>query len=250
MRKDRKDLWVNMRKNYNFSKSVPSLSRVFGLLREQEEDKDKGDDSADDLFDAEDDKEDDASKGKGDDSDDDATESDDAEDEKGDEEKDDKKEDEGKPKLSISAEDKARLEDSIDDELEGVMQDYEQEARKSAALKAEKMKTESLRRVYHGILYEVAADDIDLQQFANDLARLVKNYDSLLDIKSIILNKAYGYIQNNYGDDTVKALKDVLEQELGIEVERGAADKDQEPEIPIAVGASGGSSSGGGVGGA
>ena len=126
------------------------------------------------------------------------------------------------------------------------MVDYETEARKSAAIQSEKMKTESRKKVYRGILYEVAADDIDLKHFAADLARLVKNYDTLIDMESIILNKAYAYIQNNYGDDTVKALKDVLEQEFNIEIERNEIERD-EPEIPIAVGAGGGA---GGAGGA
>ena len=124
--------------------------------------------------------------------------------------------------MLFRSEDRARLGDSIDDELEGLMVDYETDARKSAQMSTEKMKTESaFRSYYRKLLKEVAADDIDIRHFANDLARLVKNYDTLMDIKSIILNKAYSYIQNNYGEDTVKALKDTLEQDFDIDVERG-----------------------------
>ena len=259
MREDRKDLRVNMRKHYDFRKGVPRLSQVFGFLREQEEDKAKdsgGDDaSTDDLFgdDAGDDSGDDSggddaggddtggsdsggsggSGGDESDSGDDATEKDD--------DKDDK--DDKKDKLAISAEDKARLSDSLDDELEGIFVDYETDAREAAAIQSEKLKTESLRSVYR-VLYEVAADDIDIKNFAANTARLVKNYDTLIDMNSVILNKAYSYIQNKYGDDTVKALKDVLEQEFDIEVERGPSDEKDEPEIPIAVGATGDGGSG------
>ena len=161
----------------------------------------------------------------------------------GGEEKEEDKEDD---KLKISAEEKARLEDSIDDELEGLMVDYETDARKAAQIQTEKMKTESLRKVYRHIMTEVAASDIDLKHFAGNIARLVKNYDTLIDMESIILNKAYAYIQNNYGEDTVKALKDTLEQDFDIAVEKPEIEKD-EPEIPIAVGAGG---AGGGAGGA
>lgn len=91
---------------------------------------------------------------------------------------------------------------------------------------------------------EVAASDIDLKHFAGNIARLVKNYDTLIDMESIILNKAYAYIKNNYGDDTVKALKDTLEQDFDIEVERPEIERDEQ-EVPIAVGASG---EGGGAG--
>lgn len=203
---------------------VPSLSRVFGLLREQEK---EGDDEAaeDELFGGDDEGGDEAAEDEGDE----------GEKDKEDKEKEDDKKEED-PKLKISAEDKARLSGSIDDELQSLMIDFETDARKSAAIEAEKMKTESLRRAYRGILYEVAADDIDLKHFAGDLARLVKNYDTLIDMKSIILNKAYAYVKNNYGDDTVKALKDVLEQDFKLEIERDETEKD-EPEVPIAVGA-------------
>ena len=218
-----------MRKYLKSNSQIPSLSRVFGLLREQEEDKGEAEEAGDDLFGGGEDEEKKDDEEAGDEGGEDK-------DEKGDEDKEENK-------LKISAEDKARLEDSIDDELEGLMVDYETEARKVAAIQSEKMKTESLRKVYRGILYEVAADDIDLKHFAADLARLVKNYDTLMDMESIILNKAYAYIQNNYGEDTVKALKDVLEQEFDIEVERDEIEKD-ELEVPVAVGASGGSSGG------
>lgn len=161
----------------------------------------------------------------------------------GEEKKEDEKEEE--PKIKISAEDRAKLGDSIDDELEGLMVDYETDARKSAQLATERMSAnESFRRAYKRMLFEVAADDIDLKHFAGNVARLVKNYDNLIDMESIILNKAYSHIQNNYGEDTVKALKDVLEQEFDIEVERPEVEKD-EPEVPIAVG---GASASGGAG--
>ena len=214
-----------MRKYNNFRLK----NSAFRSLFEQEE---KEEDPGEDLFGGED---------EGGDEPADEEKPDEGGDEGG-EDEGDKKDDEEKEKeddkLKISAEDEARLSDSIDDELEGLMVDYETDARKAAQVAAEKMKTESLRRVYRGILYEVAAEDIDLKHFANDIARLVKNYDTLMDMESIILNKAYAYIQNNYGEDTVKALKDTLEQDFDIKVERPEIERD-EPEVPIAVGAGG-----------
>lgn len=222
------------------------LSNVFGYLFEQEDKNEKNaDEAGEDLFGDEeeqnaDEPTDDETKEKENETE--PSEDNEDQDESDEDKKDDEKDDEN---IKISAEDQARLKDSIDDELEGVMTDYETDARKSAQLQSEKMKSESLRRVYKGVLFEVAADDIDLKHFAGNIARLVKNYDTLMDMESIILNKAYAYIQNNYGEDTVKALKDTLEQDFDIEVERPDIEKD-EPEIPIAVGA-GGASEGGGV---
>jgi hypothetical protein len=75
-----------------------------------------------------------------------------------------------------------------------------------------------------------------VQNFASNVARLVKNYSNLLDIETIILNKAYSYIEGLYGEDTVKQLKDVLEQEFDLEIKRNPVEKDL-PDVPVAVGA-------------
>jgi hypothetical protein len=147
---------------------------------------------------------------------------------------DDKEKDEKDSKLKMSAEDIARLGDSIDNELETLLVDYETDARKSAQLAAEKTKVESFRWVYKQLLHEVAADDIDLHHFANNLSRLVKNYDTLMDMESIILNKAYAYVQNNYGADTVKALKDVLSDDFDISLSEDEPEQDEQ-DIPIAA---------------
>lgn len=214
---------------------------AFRNLFEQEEEKGGADEAGDDLFGGGDEDKGDEDKGDEPEAEDTGDEEADKEADKEDDKEDDKADEKDKEddKLKISAEDKARLGDSIDDELEGLMVDYETDARKSAQMASEKMKSESaFRSYYRKLLKEVAADDIDLKHFANDLARLVKNYDTLMDMESIILNKAYSYIQNNYGEDTVKALKDTLEQDFDIDVERGPEEKD-EPEVPIAVGASG-----------
>lgn len=217
---------------------TPDLFSAFNLLREQEEDEGGGDEGGGDeggeALLGEEGEDEGGEEGGGDE----ATEE--GEDEGGDE---DSKKDEKDPALKISAEEKARLEDSLDDELEGLMIDYETDARKAAQIQSEKMKTESLRHVYRGLLYEIAAEDIDLKHFASNLTRLVKNYDTLIDMKSVILNKAYSYIKNNYGDDTVKALKDTLEQDFDIEIDKPDIEKD-EPEVPIAVGAGGGAAGG------
>lgn len=138
----------------------------------------------------------------------------------------------------VDSDDTERLKSSIDAELDRVLGDFEADARKSAAInsKKEKTYTESLKNTYYKKLWESAASDIDINVFASNISRLVKNYDNLLDIETIILNKAYKYIGDLYGQNTVKQLKDVLEQQFDLEIERNEIEVDQ-PEIPIAVGA-------------
>lgn len=58
----------------------------------------------------------------------------------------------------------------------------------------------------------VQTPKINLQDFARSVARLVNNMQSLIDVKSIILNRAEKYIQNNYDQATAKELVDILDQ--------------------------------------
>lgn len=58
----------------------------------------------------------------------------------------------------------------------------------------------------------VQTPKINLQDFARSIARLVNNIQSLIDVKSIVLNRAEKYVQNNYDQATAKELVDILDQ--------------------------------------
>jgi len=85
-------------------------------------------------------------------------------------------------------------------------------------------------------LFESAAEDIDLRNFASNIARLVKNYQNLIDWQSVILNKAESFVNNHYGENTAKVLLDILQDEYDIAKKE---EKFEEPETPIAIGARG-----------
>lgn len=51
---------------------------------------------------------------------------------------------------------------------------------------------------------------IDMNSFAMSVARLVNNYESLIDPKSIIINRAQQYVTNNYDERAGKELLDIL----------------------------------------
>ncbi len=134
--------------------------------------------------------------------------------------------------VSVSPEEQYKLSDSIDTELDALLVDFEEEARKSAVVN----KPTELGEVLYRRLFESAADDIDLRSFASNVARLVRNYQNLIDWHSVILNKAESFVNNHYGEDTVSVLFDILDEEYGIT--RKA--KEEEPvEEPVAVGARG-----------
>ena len=135
----------------------------------------------------------------------------------------------------VSLTDKLKLSDSLDNELEALLVDYEEEARKSAEVNKKQkqmsgVKTEASLR----FLLEDVSEDVDLRHFAANVARLVKNYQNLIDWKSVILNKVEAFITSNYGEDTAKTVLELLELDHGL-VKQVAQ---EEPETtPIAVGA-------------
>lgn len=56
-----------------------------------------------------------------------------------------------------------------------------------------------------------ATPKIDLNQFAQSVARLTGNYQSLIDPKTLILNRVEQFITNNYDARTAKELMSILD---------------------------------------
>jgi hypothetical protein len=56
----------------------------------------------------------------------------------------------------------------------------------------------------------VNTPQINLQDFARSVARLVGNIDSLIDLRTLVINRAEKYIQSNYNDKTSKELMAIL----------------------------------------
>jgi hypothetical protein len=75
---------------------------------------------------------------------------------------------------------------------------------------------------------------INLQDFARSLARLVNNYDALLNPRNIILHRIQKYVESNYDVRTAKELMEMLETNYSLAPD----DKnEQEWPTPYAAGA-------------
>jgi len=125
---------------------------------------------------------------------------------------------------------------TVEDELDAVFVDYEEEAIQSAKEQQEKQVSvtveESHKRSMTRILFE--SESIDLENFAQNIARLAKNYDSLLDMEKMILTKANDFIRQYYGEEQVQALEDILDTRYDLSLS-----SDEPVVAPIAVGAFG-----------
>lgn len=89
-------------------------------------------------------------------------------------------------------------------------------------------------------------NEFDLVRFSNKLTRLVHNYDSLLDIKTVVLYRAVKYVEENHGTEKAEELKKRLSDIHGLHVSKEHAPSKH--EAPPAVGAEGIPSAGGGGG--
>ena len=117
---------------------------------------------------------------------------------------------------------------SLDDDIEAVLIDFESLARKSAS--------DEIAENF-SMLYEVA-DEIDIEAFAADVARLVKNYDNLLDIRGMLVDKSKDFIQKKYGDALADSLVDTLENVHDIDLEGSQSETiNTDLQVPLAVGA-------------
>ena len=93
----------------------------------------------------------------------------------------------------------------------------------------------------------VPVPNINVNIFASRLARLVGNYNALLDPRTTILRRAQTYLAKNYSEKVGKELMTVMETQYNMSIKTKAQSQDELPPAPMAVGA--GMEGGGGGGG-
>jgi hypothetical protein len=97
---------------------------------------------------------------------------------------------------------------------------------------------------------KLSMDHLDVAKFADDVVRLIENYDSLLEIRSTLMRRAKGFLQKTYDDETLKAFDDVLRDDHGMEPGEDKAEVNAEKyPAPPADRASGSAQAGGGAAG-
>jgi hypothetical protein len=86
---------------------------------------------------------------------------------------------------------------------------------------------------------------INIRDFAEGIARLVNNYQTLLDPKSVILSRAMFYISKNYSPRLAKEMMGILERDFGLTPKTKSQQQAEIPAPPRQGNA--GPDSGGGV---
>jgi len=164
--------------------------------------------------------------------------------------------------VAIEAGDEVRLGKQLDAALDSMLLDFEAQALKSAAIADETFTAEEeaaevviavewWKRPLTKILIEqddpaaaeeevVSESQLDIEKFANDVSRLIQNYDVLLDMENMIFNKAMSFLQQKYGDEVAASLEEILRVRHGLDFSPQAVEMQDELEVPLAQGAGGG----------
>jgi len=178
--------------------------------------------------------------------------------------------------VDVTPEEEAALSKSADDQIMAHIVDFETNAMKSATVQNDEMlrpdpvnpeegaielEVESrwYKKNVSSLLYEeseaagvtgqaawVGSTSIDIATFANDVARLVQNYDSLLDMEALIIAKAKDYIFANHDQETADYFEEVMDQHHDMRVADAVAD-DAAVDPPPAIGSGYASQPGGGA---
>ena len=154
------------------------------------------------------------------------------------------------PDLSkLEPEERVVLTKDVDDEISNLFLDFEKQAVASQVAQSQNLSVAAESAKYADALksYLFEGEDapenapaLDIHKFTADIARLAKNYQSLLDMESLIVNKAKYFLLGKYGEEKVEDFEEILDLEHGIstkEKDEFSSGAPEAPYPPLAVGA-------------
>lgn len=141
---------------------------------------------------------------------------------------------------------KAAGEDSVDNQIDKYLSQYESQAKEDSKSKLASVSYESLTRNWRALteaeddekqdeeLEKTKLAEINMGSFVSDVMRLVENYESLLEIKNTVLRRAANYISENYEGDALQVFKEALFESYDIEIGQTKSEKEAEIQSPKA----------------
>jgi ribosomal protein S7 len=155
-------------------------------------------------------------------------------------------------KKSESSEDESSEDESNDEDKKLIQQPNSLDAEinkmlnkaEKLAISSAKQKTfESIKKCKSSkkisILYE--SNDrvplIDVEQFANQVARYVNNYDSFIDMPQLIIKQAINFLKKNYDEETAEQFEQSLRDMYNLEIVKSPSPPGSKLGVPNAVGA-------------
>jgi hypothetical protein len=166
---------------------------------------------------------------------------------------------------------KEQPEDSVDRQIDKYFSEYEKEAK---SVKQEGLDFRVMSRNFFSLMLEAEDDeeaedkdeeseegeeegggeepakltleDIDLENFADSVVRLIENYDSLLEIRDTIAKRSMNFLSKNYEPNVANEFKEILETQHDVMIGTTEFDEDADDfPAPPAERAQGGGGGGG-----
>ena len=67
---------------------------------------------------------------------------------------------------------------------------------------------------------KLTLSDINVEKFANEVARLIMHYDKLLEIEQTIITRSVNFLAQNYDDDVIDQFRDAMLEQHGMDGKR------------------------------
>ena len=133
--------------------------------------------------------------------------------------------------------DEKQPDDSLDQQIDDLLVDYESDAKikKNEGLDFRTMTRRFLtstlteaeeEKEAGGPKPKLTLDDIDVEEFATNVVRLIDNYDSLLEVRNTITRRAMNFLLENYDPAVVKQFEVVLEDQHDISLNKSKAEQE------------------------
>jgi hypothetical protein len=80
-------------------------------------------------------------------------------------------------------------------------------------------------------------EEIDIGSYADSVARLIDNFNDLIEIRDALIGMAEVHLKKSFDDSTVRAFEELLEEEYDLSVGGSKWDKEIENQPPPGIGA-------------
>lgn len=135
----------------------------------------------------------------------------------------------------------------FDEEINQAMMGFEEKALQMGAAKGEvdpiaAVKKEGRTPTLSYLLFEAEGDEVefDVPTFADDVARLISNYDTLIDMEQAIFTKAKDFLEQKYGKEASEELEDILSRKYQLEFEQSDPEASEREVFAANTGSAGG----------
>jgi len=142
----------------------------------------------------------------------------------------------------VPAQERPDNEESVDRQILRVIMDAERNAVKTGRIAQSMTPMEAINRRSLKFIFEAEGDGetntppLDVGTFAMEIMRVVKNFDTLLDIPTVIINKSKSYIEQKYDKKTAESFIELLNNEYDITLGKEGIEPKSDYEIMPHIG--------------